>query len=94
MDALRKNIISQQEFAVLATLRNKTEDQTEQNTSEINEISANTGIDDNDEVLRALYTLEGKSFVKPEPPGSFTSNIWRITDAGVKALAVVEETLN
>ncbi len=93
MDSLRKNIISQQEFAVLSILSQKMSDSSSQ-TIEINELSTNTGIRDNDEVLRALYTLEGRNFVVPEPPGSFTSNNWKITDAGVKALSVVKSEID
>jgi hypothetical protein len=57
--------------------------------TEIGEISQHTGIRDNDEVLRALYTLEGKCLVQPEPQGDFTSNHWQITDTGLRALSVI-----
>lgn len=56
----------------------------------VNEISQNTGIRDNDEVLRALYTLEGKQLVQPDPAWDFTSNRWKITDVGVKAVEVLK----
>jgi hypothetical protein len=41
----------------------------------------------NDDVLRALYTLEGKSLVHPDPEGDFTSALWKISPIGVRALA-------
>ena len=53
-----------------------------------NNMNLETGIKDNDEVLRALYTLEGRSLVSPEPPGSFTSNVWKITEIGIKAFTL------
>lgn len=56
----------------------------------VNEISQNTGIRDNDEVLRALYTLEGKQLVQPDPAWDFTSNRWKITDVGVRAVEVLK----
>ena len=56
----------------------------------VNEISQNTGIRDNDEVLRALYTLEGKQLVQPDPAWDFTSNRWKITDVGVRAVQVLK----
>ena len=57
--------------------------------AEVSELSQDTGIRDNDEILRALYTLEGKRMVSPEPDGDFTSNQWQITDTGRKALQFV-----
>lgn len=58
--------------------------------ADISEISFTTGIKDNDEVLRALYTLEGKNLVEPEPRGDFTSNVWQITSIGIRALGLLE----
>ena len=57
--------------------------------TEIGEISTSTGLRDSDEILRALYTLEGKNLVQPEPEGDFTSNRWQITDYGRKALQLI-----
>ena len=57
---------------------------------EITEISCMTGIRDSDEILRALYTLEGKNLVSPEPKGDFTSNQWIITETGVRAVGMLE----
>lgn len=58
--------------------------------AEISEISYAVGIRDNDEVLRALYTLEGKSLVSPDPEGDFTSSNWKITELGKRALSLLE----
>lgn len=95
MEVLKKNAISEYELAVLTMLHDRIASEGSSNTSvktiEISEISHSTGINDNDEVLRALYTLEGKSFVTPEPPGSFTSTSWKITDIGCKALQLVRQ---
>jgi hypothetical protein len=83
-----KDLFSQVEFSVLEYLRDRKAQVP--STSEVTEISSNTGIKNNDEVLRALYTLEGKSLVSPEPRGDFTSNIWQITDIGIRALHVIK----
>lgn len=55
----------------------------------ISEIALKTGISDSDEVLRALYVLEGRSLVEPHPHGDFTSDRWRITAVGIKALSMM-----
>jgi len=61
----------------------------EQQISEISEIAVATGIKNNEEVQRALYVLEGRSLVAPEPMGDLTSKHWRITDTGQKALQLI-----
>ena len=62
---------------------------TEIEPSEIADIAIASGIKDNDEVLRALYNLEGKSMAEPYPVGDFTSQRWRVTPTGVKAFALI-----
>ena len=62
-------------------------------TAEITEIASGIGVRDADEVLRALYTLEGKSLVSPEPRGDFTSNQWIITEVGLRAIDVLRPSL-
>ena len=84
-----KALFSQVEYSVLKYLSNRRHGNVE-GPIEIGEISSTTGIRDSEEVLRALYTLEGKSLVEPEPRGDFTSNIWQITDIGVRALGLVD----
>jgi hypothetical protein len=96
MEQIAKNAISDSEFMVLNCLGQRADDvkievaseeaSSSVPTTEVAEISTNTGIRDNDEVLRALYTLEGKNLVSPEPAGDFTSNQWQITPTGLKAL--------
>ena len=88
---LKRNLISKQELAVLKNLHIKYSNSKEHPSCDISQISVDTGIRDNDEVLRALYTLEGKCLVSPEPAGSFTSNIWKITDVGIQALSLVDQ---
>lgn len=86
MQAVKKNVMSENEMSVLRSLRMITSVAVGERTSEISELVAHTGIKSSDEVLRALYTLEGKHLVTPEPEGDFTSNLWRITERGVQAL--------
>ncbi len=83
------NIISDKELAVLCCLSERQVVSKERVTTDLSEISFTTGIRDNDEVLRALYTLEGKSLVAPEPKGDFTSANWQITANGLKAVEIV-----
>lgn len=85
-EQLIRNAISTNELAVLgclSTINNP--------SAEITEIVSGTGIRDSDEVLRALYTLEGKSLVSPFPEGDFTSNQWKITNFGLKALRLANQ---
>lgn len=87
----RKNLISHRELVVLKCLSEKFEIEQSDSTPliEITDIASGTGIRDSDEVLRTLYTLEGKQLVEPFPVGDFTSNRWQITQAGVKALQIL-----
>lgn len=89
-----KQLISRSELAVLRCLHEKQDPNaplaTAVEASEIGQISMSTGIRDSNEVLRALYTLEGKSLVRPEPAGDFTSTQWTITDVGSRALNVLQ----
>ncbi|MCC6221776.1 MAG: hypothetical protein IT291_11105 [Deltaproteobacteria bacterium] len=81
---MRKVVFSNKEIDVLNSL-NKTSEST-QKTKAIAEIASAVGIDSRDEIQRALFILEGRSLVEPEPAGDLTSNNWKITSAGVKAL--------
>ena len=83
-ERVKQNLFSDIEVSVLKNLAPNS--LAEHNALEVNELVGKTGIKDGDEVLRALYTLEGKSLVEPFPAGDFTSNNWQITDIGVKAL--------
>jgi DNA-binding MarR family transcriptional regulator len=85
----RKNVISSKELAVLKCLKERAEESKDRTLANISEISTKCGIRDSDEVVRALYTLEGKSLVQPEPIGDFTSTFWKITPIGQRALEVL-----
>ncbi len=85
MHNVSRNKISSSELVILRHLGDSNAAR-DRRITEITEISVTTGIRDNDEVLRALYTLEGKNLVEPEPKGDFTSNRWQITDVGLRAL--------
>ena len=61
--------------------------------TELSEITQVTMVRDQDEILRALYTLEGKGLVSPEPEGDFTSTKWKISEAGLGTLEVIEASL-
>lgn len=83
---VKRNLISLMELKILRSLTERRPGG--EDTKEVGEIAILSGIKDNDEVLRALYTLEGKSLVRPEPAGDFTSDYWKITDIGMKALTL------
>ena len=95
----QKNLISPNEVTILRCMQERADyfkqeandDAINEVVVEINEISARTGIRDNDEVLRALYTLEGKQLVSPFPKGDFTSSKWKITGVGERAIELLEE---
>lgn len=59
---------------------------------EIADLAHVTGIRNNEEVQRALYILEGKSLVSPEPAGDLTSSQWQITDVGQRAVDVIDDS--
>ncbi|MDR2338330.1 MAG: hypothetical protein LBE20_06800 [Deltaproteobacteria bacterium] len=83
--ALKKSIITETEFCVLKNLHMHYVANRERPATEISQIAIDIGVKDKDEVLRALYILEGRSLVSPEPAGSFTSNSWKITEIGIRA---------
>lgn len=85
----KADVITPNELAVLKCLYAKSSSPREPLTTEINEISYGTGIRDNDDVLRALYTLEGRNLVAPHPEGDFTSNLWKITAVGKRAFQIM-----
>ena len=86
-----QNQVTKSELAVLECLKVHHEGRSESPAiAEVTDLSTNTGIRDKDEILRALYTLEGKRFVSPFPAGDLTSQTWHITDHGVKALGMLD----
>lgn len=49
-----------------------------------------SGVNDEKEIQRYLYILEGHKLVAPHPPGDFTSKFWHITEDGMRAMKVIE----
>jgi hypothetical protein len=88
--SMSKPVVSEIEMSILKVLKRRLESETEVPFSNINEISITSGINDGDDVLRALYTLEGKSLVSPQPEGDFTSQFWKITEVGMKAYSLIQ----
>ena len=88
-ERVKQNLFSDVEVSILKNLA--PQNPIDLLTLEVAELVSKSGIKDSDEVLRALYTLEGKSLVQPSPPGDFTSNNWQITDIGIRALDLMPE---
>ena len=61
---------------------------------QIEEIVEVTGLEDEKEIQRILFILEGQKLVAPYPEGDFTSRIWRITVEGKKALKSIEKAFS
>ena len=90
-ERVKQNLFSEIEVTVLKNLAPHTVGPQDEFSLEVAELAGKSGVKDSDEVLRALYTLEGKSLVQPFPAGDFTSNNWQITDIGLKALDLMPE---
>jgi hypothetical protein len=89
MARAEKNILSQTEVMVLNFLGTTVTRAGEVEPTAITDISSSTGVKDRDEVLRALYTLEGRRLVQPDPEWDFTSSRWKITEVGLRAVQVL-----
>ena len=61
-------------------------------TMDITEMVELSGIEDGKEVQRYLFILEGQKLVAPYPRGDFTSSKWQITEQGIRALRLIDET--
>ena len=61
---------------------------------QLNEIAQSSGLNDEKEVQRYLFILEGQKLVAPHPEGDFTSKTWHITSDGIKALKVIQKSMN
>lgn len=57
---------------------------------DISTIAELSGVNDEKEIQRYLYILEGRKWVAPHPPGDFTSKFWHITEDGLRAVQVIE----
>lgn len=84
-----KSILSSKEIEVLKVLDTRGPSLEDAATREIADIAVAIGSDSNEDVQRALFILEGRQLVSPHPQGDLTSNYWRITDNGKKALNLV-----
>jgi hypothetical protein len=91
-DRNAKRMISDPELLVLKFMDTELKADPERENLEVTEISMGLGVRDTDEVLRSLYTLEGKHLVEPCPPGDFTSSFWRVTPIGERAVQMFENT--
>jgi hypothetical protein len=89
-EKMNKASISSVELSVLRFIGGSSVANSDRSISEISEIAVGTGLRDSEEVQRALYLLEGKRLVRPEPEGDFTSNHWLITESGLKALDLLQ----
>lgn len=88
-DRVAKNALSPRESVILKLLRDLAASGRGSTPIDLNEIGQQIGVRDSDEVLRSLYTLEGKSLVEPDPPGDLTSARWRVTPLGMKAAEIL-----
>jgi len=81
-----------QQIRVLRTLSPLQPATYEPRRLQINEISQLAGLQDEKEVQRYLFILEGQKLVSPFPEGDFTSKTWFITKSGVKALKTIQSS--
>lgn len=56
----------------------------------IQEIAELSGLNDEKEVQRYLFILEGQKLVTPLPIGDFTSKTWQITKYGLQMLQTIQ----
>jgi len=81
-----------QQIRVLRTLSSSQATTIEPRRLQINEISQLAGLQDEKEVQRYLFILEGQKLVSPFPEGDFTSKTWFITRNGVRALKTIQSS--
>lgn len=90
-DRNAKRIISGLELDILKYMDRELKSDADKENLEVSEISSGTSVRDTDDILRALYTLEGKHLVEPCPPGDFTSSFWKVTPIGERAVMMFKE---
>jgi hypothetical protein len=90
-DRNAKRIISDIELEILKYMDKELQSDPDKDNLQVAEISQGTGVRDTDDILRALYTLEGKHLVEPCPPGDFTSSFWRVTPIGQRAVMMFRD---
>jgi hypothetical protein len=87
IQVLQSLVIYQNSCKVPQSINDKSEvSSTTVSLANIDFIASYTGIDDEKEVQRYLYILEGAKLVRPLPEGDLTSRHWQITEQGVKTL--------
>jgi hypothetical protein len=90
----QKTVFSQNEVDLLSLLvgvkNGSIKNSEKRDFLSVKEICESLKTKDTDEITRALFTLEGKSLVEPNPPGDFTSTFWKTTAIGEKALEVMK----
>ncbi|RME57286.1 MAG: hypothetical protein D6780_08705 [Candidatus Dadabacteria bacterium] len=57
---------------------------------DISHIASLSGVNDEDDVQRCLFILEGQRLVCPYPKGNFTSKQWLLTKEGVKVVQLAK----
>ncbi len=62
-------------------------------TLQIEQIVEQSGLEDENEVQRYLYILEGQKLVTPFPVGDFTADTWRATPEGMSAWKKISKTV-
>ena len=81
-----------QQISVLKAMRIQTPVETEPKLLQIEEIAQAAGLNDEREIQRYLFILEGQKLVTPHPAGDFTSRTWQITKTGIRALRTIESS--
>lgn len=93
MKSSSKKNLSEAYINQINVLKTFTPDQRSQGQLEIDEIAERSGLEDEKEVLRYLYILEGQKLVTPQPVGDFTSKTWTITIDGIKVLKTISSAV-
>ncbi|RMG43391.1 MAG: hypothetical protein D6719_03860 [Candidatus Dadabacteria bacterium] len=82
------------QIAVLRSLSRSWRGADEPTPIDITEIAQESGVNDEKEIQRYLFILEGQKLVAPQPAGDFTSKTWHITRTGMKALKTIARSTN
>ena len=82
-----------QQISVLKAMRLQAPVDNEPKLLQIEEIAQAAGLNDEREIQRYLFILEGQKLVTPHPAGDFTSRTWQITKTGIRALRTIESSV-
>jgi len=77
------------QITVLRAMHRMEEHNHEPRALQIEEIAEAAGLNDEREIQRYLFILEGQKLVSPQPEGDFTSRTWQITPVGIRALRTI-----